>query len=280
MKAGIPPNQQDIMRALEEMKIKITETESVRLPGGAVANQQEVTDRIAQRTFEIPNEMRRAVAEKNLVYISPDTFDVNPNIAGAGRPDAVNIWWAQVGLWIQQDIAAAVLAANKNAKNVLDAPVKHVVQIRIQPQFQTGGAAPPAGDAAAGEGTAITKNPLVSATARASNPLYDVVHFTLIANIDAAHVPGFLRELSRNRFMTATEVSIRTAVAPILQGDQAPSYIYGPAPVVTATIKGEALFLRHWTVPLMPALIKRQLGIPETPAPGAAPAATPTAAAQ
>ena len=92
-------------------------------------------------------------------------------------------------------------------------------------------------------------------------------------------MPAFLRELSRNRFITPTEVSLRTAVAPMLQGDAAPSYIYGPAPVVTATIKGEALFLRQWCVPLMPALIKRQLGIPEAPAPGA-PAAAPTAAAQ
>src|SRR5687768_3446199 len=124
MKAGLPPTTIDIQKALEAMKIEIAEKELVKLPNGQIANQLEVNERIATRTIEIPNEMRRNVAEKSLVYVSPDTFDLNPKIAGAGRPDADSIWWAQVGLWIQQDVGAAILATNKNAKNVLDAPVK------------------------------------------------------------------------------------------------------------------------------------------------------------
>lgn len=273
MKAGMPPTQQDITRALEAMRIEIQEKELVRLPNGSIANQQEVNDRITQRTMELPDEMRRQIAENSRVYISPDTFDVNPNIAGAGRPDAINIWWAQLGLWIQQDIAAAINAANKDAKSVLDAPVKHLVQVRIDPKFVSSGAAPAAAaDPAAASDTAITDAPIVSATARASNGVYDVVHFNLVVNMEAAHVPAFLRELARNRFITATEVSLHTPQP--MPNEQAAGFIYGDKPIVTATIKCEALFLRQWTLPLMPTRLKQMLGIPE---PGAAPVAAPTA---
>jgi hypothetical protein len=272
MKAGMPPTAQDITRALEAMRIEIQEKELVKLPNGQIANQQEVTDRIAQRTLELPDEMRRKAAESSQVYISPDTFDVYPRIAGGRSPEAIDIWWAQVGLWIQQDVAAAIIAANKDAKNVLDAPVKHLVQIRIDPKFISSGAAPAPADPAAAD-AAITEVPLVSATARASNALYDVVHFNLVVNMEAANVPAFLRELSRNRFITATEVSLHTPQP--TANEQVAGFIYGNAPIVTATIRCEALFLRQWTLPLMPAPLKQMLGIPE---PGAAPVA-PTAGA-
>jgi hypothetical protein len=220
--------------------------------------------------------MRRKVAESSLVYVSPDTFDLNPKIAGAGRPDADSIWWAQVGLWIQQDVAAAILATNKNAKNVIDAPVKHLVQFRMVQGFQTGGAVPAAAaDPATADATPVTKNPLF-VTGRASNALYDVIHFNLVVNMEAAHVPTFIRELSRNRFMSVTQLSLHTP-QPVNPNEASAGYIYGDAPIVTATMTCEALFLRQWTVPLMPKSIKLQLGIPE---PGAAPApAAPTAAA-
>jgi hypothetical protein len=107
--------------------------------------------------------------------------------------------------------------------------------------------------------------------------MFDVVHFRIDADIEVDKVPLFIRTLSHNRLMSVVRVELKSI-------DQAQAqlagYYYGNKPVAQATFDCEALLLRSWTIPLMPKLIRTQLGIPDPPAPaapGAAPAATPAA---
>jgi hypothetical protein len=52
-------------------------------------------------------------------------------------------------------------------------------------------------------------------------------------------------------------------------------HVYGDKPVLNVTAECELLYMRKWLAPLMPKLIRQRLQIPDEPAPGAAPAATP-----
>ena len=120
----------------------------------------------------------------------------------------------------------------------------------------------------------ITKTITASPTGRVSNGMYDVVQFRMDLVVEVDQIPAVIRAISHNRLMSAFQVEIKA-----IDAEQAlnAGYYYGEKPVADVSLSCEALLLRHWTVPLMPVVIKRQLGVPE-----AAPAtpATPTAMAQ
>jgi hypothetical protein len=109
----------------------------------------------------------------------------------------------------------------------------------------------------------LPKVPTASPTARVSNPLFDVVHFTMSLDVEAEKIPLFLRTLSKNRFITAYQVDLK-----VVDGAErsALGLRYGDKPVVTLNLQCEELFFRQWLTPLMPQNIKKQLNIQPTPA--------------
>jgi hypothetical protein len=159
----------------------------------------------------------------------------------------------------------------------MDSPVKHLVSIRAH----TGGApnfiAVP-GQANGDPDAALTKNPVVSPTGRVSNGLYDVFHFTVVVDVEANKVSGFLRALGNHRFITPLWAEVRAIdnATALSEG-----HAYGEKPMLNLTVECETLYMRAWNAPFMPLSIKTLLGIPPEggapPAPAATPA--PTAAA-
>jgi len=205
--------------------------------------------------------------------------------------DVLSIWWTQVEFWVWSDVASAIREANAKARNVTEAPVKHLVNLTIKddffPSIANGGvgapgapggdpnAAPAAASGALPDPTvAIPDSPLAvqTPTKRTSNNLYDVVQFSMTVDVEADQVPMFLKTLSTNRFITVTRLEMNPVDS---QLKQILGYVYGNRPVVTLDLDCEALFMRQWTVKLMPDFIKRALGIPTdaTQQPGGAPAA-------
>jgi hypothetical protein len=93
----------------------------------------------------------------------------------------------------------------------------------------------------------------------------------MTVDVEADQVPMFLKTLSTNRFITVTRLEMNPVDS---QLKQILGYVYGNRPVVTLDIDCEVLFMRQWTVKLMPDYIKRALGIPTdaTQQPGGAPA--------
>jgi hypothetical protein len=268
MKAGLPPTVEELTKRKQEIADKITKERVILVNGQPTPQtQQQATQEIADAQQKLPDQMRMAVAQKSLVYVNPDAFDTYPNIAGATAPDPVNIYAAQLMLWVQQDVIAAVSECNKNSANVTVAPVKRLIKVQVDPTFVRDAAVPTSGDADA----PITKAPAVSPTGRVSNPLYDVVRFTMTADMDATQVQKFARDLSRNRLINAYGINISVVDS---ASSLSAGYAYGTAPIVNVQLECEALFMRSWAVHLMPPLVKQSLGIPEEAAPGtpAAPA--------
>src|SRR5262249_25622712 len=142
--------------------------------------------------------MRRKVAEDCMVYIEPATFTIyqsQPQISVGMAPDPSTIFWAQIGLWTQEDFCKAVYAINslplpdgKKPANVMEAPVKPILKIDIpQAQNQQSGVLFTGVAAAAGDPNAPPPppgdpkpNPALSPTGRVSNGMYDVLQFRVI----------------------------------------------------------------------------------------------------
>jgi hypothetical protein len=65
--------------------------------------------------------------------------------------------------------------------------------------------------------------------------------------------------LQTSKLITVQQFDL-SAVDGIAAADD--GYVYGDVPVVRLTIRGEELFLRDWTVKLMPDQIKSLLQVP------------------
>jgi hypothetical protein len=81
------------------------------------------------------------------------------------------------------------------------------------------------------------------------NPLYDVVQFQVIMNVDAARIPQVMEALSRNRFLTVVKASVQAVDSAALRQQ---GYMYGDVPVVQLTLRCEDVFFHKWERPLMP----------------------------
>jgi hypothetical protein len=284
--AGVPPTEAQITDA----KAKLwNETFSPRiiLVNGQPVNQQQITQDYQNAAIKLPDDMKLEVAQQKKVYLAPDALVQNPNVIANNVPATVDIWYAQVALWIQQDVCNAIAQANAKSTNILNAPIKHLIKLNIPqpPGMYTlqlvaaagaaPGTAPPAAPVEGGDTQTLPKttNDANGITGRVSNPFYDVIRFQLVLNVEASQVPYVISALSANRLLSVYNMDV---VAVDSTERAAAGFIYGANPVVQLNLKCETLFMRKWTAPLMPDNVKTALGIATAaPAPAPAPGATP-----
>ena len=297
-----PPQLRQLMNATspvtpDELKLEAErrwkiESEGLTRVGGQIVAEAEQRARadFEQKIQNLPIEMQAQRAASHAVYVSPGetTFDVYAGISQAVQSGAVpsptDIWFAQLGLWIQQDVADAVAKTNAQSrdKGIPNAIVKHLARVRVPSYYITANG--PVGVGSAGGGMGATPTPpspagygeeeggaagtadtgdmsrayAVSPSGRVCNSGYDVVHCDVMVRAVATRYGLFLAELSRGRLITILDVQMR---AVDLRQAQAAGYSFGDGPVVTMVLKCEALFFRKWTEPLMPLEVKRMLGI-------------------
>ena len=296
LNGDMPPNDAQIKVRLDALRAE--KDKLLQRFNGAVTNQDAVDAEYNAAAALVPDEMRMETAQSHKMYIFPDALAVDPIIGDKSKPPTADqIWYAQVGYWVQQDVASAIARTNAKASNVLDAPIKALVHLDVpvssllyllpmpEGAASSGGRRGGGMDAfvsTAGDPDAkLTTQTALTPTGRVCNPLYDVVQFTLGVNVDARDVEMFLRNLCADQFITVKQMNLsrldledETGGAPSNlnggyhrggAGDDAPAtkgFIYGSdVPVAHLEIQCEELFLRSWTVPWMPELVKRDLGI-------------------
>jgi hypothetical protein len=271
MNAGFPPSDQDIQVKIAQKEADIKKQTTYNGAGQAM-NQQMIDDQLKNELPKVADDLKLQMAKKCKVYIDATTFEPYAAITNGAPgvpPDPSTIFSAQVQLWIQEDVCKSIASANSAAQDVLESPVKHVIELKVS-DVMAGSNNPQAAAAAAQPadlaGTLPT-NFAVSATGRVSNSVYDVIPFTMKLDVDAQQVPRVLQELSRNKFVTVDNCSVQSVDVGM---EQATGYVYGNKPVVQLDLQCEELLLRKWTQPLMPQRIKMALGITDQPA--AAPA--------
>lgn len=277
---AIPPTAEEIADQQKQLHDNEFEKRVIKV-GGNEINREEIEREFKIAADELPERLRQDRATQFRLYLDRTALSVNPVMLDSSRkPSVTDLWFAQLSLWIEQDVLIALAEANnkgaapasaKDRPNILSDPIKRLVRLDIaQDQnvyvmnapggIQSGTNAPPPADTS-GSG----RDYAVSPTGRYCNSIYDVTHFTLVLHVDYRQVPLILAELERNKLLTVTQSDI-VPVDSAAQFDD--GYVYGNAPMVELTLQCEALFMRDWTEKLMPPEIKALLRV--TPPDGAA----------
>ena len=267
----------------------------IRKVGDVAQNEQQVHEEFELRKKEIPKMMRMERARQHLMYVNPEkpgttpgttngmttSMDYHPGIPAMDvkdLPNVIDIWQAQLGYWIEQDVVNAIAESNKGAKSVEDAIVKRLIRTDIKKEYMTKtgplaiGMAVNASNIQApqpGQDDAATGPQRFfgyTVTGRVCNPQYDVMHFTITVDADAQRFETFVNNLTHGKFITVIRLNVRGVDRELLQQR---GYFYGKSPVVRTEIKCEAIFFRSWTAdpqrPLMPAGVQKLLGVKQTP---------------
>lgn len=310
-KAGTPPTQADITAAEQKLWISKFESQIIIRDGQPDARSQAlVNEDFNKERTEIPARVKLARAQSILFYMDPQAIAVSSDFAAAtatagAAPSPLAIWDAQLKVWIQDDIAKAIVALNERESklgNVTDAPVKQLLKVVIEGLRGAGAAAPaasgsygpppgmggygsmgggpgggyggmpgyggpggmsPYGQMGMGSSTPTAPIGPDSLTGHTANALYDVVPFQVLVHIEADKLPDFLEELSRNRFITPSQLVSMKSVDTVVLG-AATNVMYGSVPVVEALVTAEAVLLRDWTVKFMPPEIRQSLAVDAT----------------
>jgi hypothetical protein len=272
-----PPNDDEVANEKKRIWNEKFQPRIIQVDGKDY-NKKELDQEFEAFTSNLEEQMRHDRAAQYKLYMDPDAIEYSKAFAPSQNKQVPidQIWYAQNMLWVDQDLCEAIARINKDAHNILDAPVKQLVKISIPDDVNqytlfrppnTGGPgagslgdqAPPAADDNAQAGKAFN----ISETGRVSNPLYDVVQFHVEMNVDATKIPFILTELQRGHLMSVfrSDAIVVDARAAVQDG-----YVYGTAPIMHLSLECEDLFLRGWTVgakegPLMPSVVQARLGI-------------------
>jgi hypothetical protein len=202
-------------------------------------------------------------------YDEATTFQVAPLVLSETAPTPEQMWFAQVGLWVQQDVVEAIAELNREAANrvvegdpcVADVPVKRLVCVRVlgydvpKSDTVTTGRIPFPMSDMGGMPNAVGGPSL---TGRKSDEQFDVVRFVVSVVVDQRDLLELIGRISRVNFYQCLNARYDAVdhEAEIAQG-----YFYGTNPVVRATFEFEGYMAREVYQPLMPAEVCKLLGI-------------------
>lgn len=316
--AVAPPTQEEINAAkfklwAEKYEPQVIEVKKDMGPGQppqvTKPNQRDVALQFLKDTATFDEDFRRKRATEFKVYMTADALSGSPamNTTDTTTPSTDDVWYAQMNLWVQQDICRAIRDLNLNPKDpkkayhpkdnpdvpgIARSRVKHVLQIGVSPGFAMYVAAPavpgatPAAGGQVGPVSVAEADPKMytipgGVTGRVCNNMYDVVHSTVTVVCGESSVPSLVRAIQNNRLVNVLSIDNVVKVDNAAARDL--GYDYGTEPVVRATLSLEHLFMRGWTADVagapMPQGVKTLLGVqaPTTPAEVPASPRTPVA---
>jgi len=295
-----PPTDDEIK--LEKNKLWDSQYKTqIIIVNGQASNRREVVLDYLKATENFDEDYRKKKARNYQVYLERSALAMLQSVADPKlpAPSMEDIWYAQMSLWVQQDVCNAIATLNGSRpeyKNIPTNPVKHLIAIEIPqtiamyaikggapgvgvtPAVPTPAAPPPSdtggdtgGDASAAAAATPSATPGVGIdvkdytlgpTGRVCNRLYDVVQFNVDVVVDAQMVKPFIQQLQYRQFINVLEMDVQGVD---LDAALDEGFEYGKKPVVELKLKCEALFLRDWTawVPSwVPADVRRLLNIP------------------
>ena len=195
------------------------------------------------------------------------TFHISPIWNPELKPSAEEMWYAQVGLWIQQDVVAAVAELNEEASRRLkkpeqvyveNMPVKRIKSIRVMGYWTEDGPLlfGSVGRSAGSGDASLIKDTF---TGRKSDRQFDVVRFRVTAVVDQRELLKLVDQVTKKNFYQLVGLKFST-ITPEDKGYQ-DGYLYGAAPVVQATMDFEGYMARSVFEKLFPVKVRQRLGI-------------------
>ncbi len=205
----------------------------------------------------------RAVEKKTrrfYMYVNENAMPQHPIANMNDQPETADIWYAQMTLWIQQDIAEALASVNDKRAETLKAqdraydcwvahmPVKHLKALTSLPWLGKGGG-----------GMGVGK-PGTSFTGISNDTVKFVVPIQIQLVVEEAAMMDVIDSVCRIGFYTPTLATYRRVETSPLQDE----YIYGDAPCVEVTLEFEGYYFRRvydaWIPPEMATPLTRPRG--------------------
>jgi hypothetical protein len=261
--AANPPTPEDVAKAEQKLWDE-KYANKIYYVNGQEANREVVDREYLDEVNNLRETLERQTAENYRVYLDQTAVTRNQTLlTTGGTPPDAQVWYAQMAVWVQNDLVDSIAALNdrvlqKNFKdkkdwNIVNAPVKHVSRVSVPegPEMYFRITDTSLEGVAAG-----AQDFMSSPTGRTSGAVYDVIKFELIVKMDAHYVPALIEEMARGKFITVHKVDT-TSIDTTLARDE--GFFYGNAPLVQTTLTGEALMLRDWTLPLVPEVVKKDL---------------------
>lgn len=213
--------------------------------------------------------MRRA--EEGLIYADAADLGLRWPLdqTTATSPTELELWQAQVSLWVTRDLIEAVRLTNEaglagvspKEQNVLRAPIKKIEGIRVEafgwsPDGKDGRAArsavvdanmpmlaPPGGGRSRGR-TAVPAVPAAdSLTTRNSTKAYDIVKYTMTLIM----APEEVRKLQEYLLTLNYHVILGVTMEAVPEDEKSDAYYLGSQRGLLVTIRGELPLLTDWT---------------------------------
>lgn len=280
LNSSVPPTDQEINSQKLAKEKQLKDAAPKNQATGEPLFPDALAGEIQRELADLPERMRNEAARQHKIYMAPQTaLSLHEDLNGTHAVPDEAVWLAQLSLWVHQDVAKAIADANGKSTMVATSPVKELVKIDVpvgRDMYTLPGAAAGASAAPSPLGTAapspvatnsvtdpLPKDFSVSPTGHVCNGVFDVVHFTVSMNVQAADVTRVIQAMEKGRLLTVYHTDIQSVNGAAKQQE---GYFYGPTPVVTLTLKCEELFMRSWTRPLMPPPIKQFLNVQEPPA--------------
>lgn len=286
---GEPPAASEVLMKVQE-RVERARQQMIQVSREPTAEEQAKLAELAQQARV---GLYQGGAKAFSVYMSRSAIGAadrtNQNTANSMRPIATeaafranpslvndrDLFLFQWDQWILSDILSAVRQVNMEGgkpTSVDKSVVKRVERIAamsfnpLEPSAHSSAPDPMAGTTEAtpvAPGALIKPDYSVSITGRTTsptNPDYDVRQGTIVAVVSSERLPAFLDSLTRANFNTVLQVSLAEVN---VKEELEKGFFYGSEHVVRATITVESVWLRSWTGPLMPASVKKLLGVPE-----------------
>ncbi len=194
------------------------------------------------------------------MYVDDGALGLHPFVRETDPPVAEQIWQAQMALWIQQDLVAALVRVNEAraaelardrpgaAPWVAEMPVKRLIRLAIADRLGNGG----------GQNTQKTDF-APSFTLRVNDASMFVVPVQMQLVIEAAALNRLLAEVTRVGFFTPIAIQYESVRPDPLQA----RYVYGPRAVIELTLDLEGYYFREVFDPWIPEGLKPVLTLPD-----------------
>lgn len=221
--------------------------------------------------------LRAAVnkAKSIQLYYEPDrTMHSSEIIDDPGAPSPLAMWEAQVGYWIQADVVNAISALHAEAAkkvqggdaSVGELPVKRLVSIRVHGYSLQGKFIHFGMSSRLSQGGTSGPDPAAQATftQRTGNDQYDVVRFTVQAIVDQRELFKLVDAIAKANFTVPVGISYESVNR---DDEEKMGYLYGPAPIVLATLNFETYLARDLYTEMMPEDVRTLLGVAATQKP-------------
>lgn len=207
-------------------------------------------------------------------YVGSDnrrSYHVSPIVRMNTAPDPDAMWFAQVGLWLHEDVFAALGRANAaaarqlpkgEAPSVQNLPVKRIERLDILGYVlgdklisfpRDSGTESGSGGGGSLGGATVGGSSAKSLTGRVSDNDFDVVRLELTLVVDQRDLLQVLDEITRSNLYQCVDCDYELVAAK----DRDDGYFYGPDPVIRVRLVFEAYFARPLYDPLMPEVVRK-----------------------